>query len=106
MDLRSRFQIASTVGGVENMGKRPTRGQRQGPDLLLQSPPDTPLKAHRLIERLLNTINPFRRIATRCDKRAENDAAAINPAAARNWVRNLRGGVLAWPSPKRTLLCY
>lgn len=100
MDPRSRFQIASTVGGVENMGKRPTRGQWQGPDLLLQSPPDTPLKAHRLIERLLNTINPFRRIATRCDKRAENDAAA------RNWVRNLRGGVLAWPSPKRTLLCY
>lgn len=41
-----------------------------------------------LVERLFNRIKPFRRIATRYDKLAENCLAAVKLAAVRVWLRD------------------
>jgi transposase len=44
-------------------------------------------KARNLVERFFNKIKHFRRIATRCDKLAENYLAALKLVAVRLWLR-------------------
>ncbi len=39
-----------------------------------------------LVERFLNKVKQFRRIATRCDRNPENFLAAIKLASIRIWI--------------------
>lgn len=44
-------------------------------------------KDRQLIERFFNKIRKFRRVATRCDKLAENFLASLKLACVRIWLR-------------------
>lgn len=44
-------------------------------------------RARNAVERLVNRLKHFRRVATRCDKTARNHLAAVTLAAVRIWVR-------------------
>ncbi|WP_420393527.1 hypothetical protein [Acuticoccus sp.] len=44
-------------------------------------------RPRNLVERRLNTLEPFRRVATRFDKLARDFIPAVAPASSRPWLR-------------------
>ncbi len=66
----------------------PSRSNRTEPRTL-----DTAVQATRdWVERFFKRIKEFRRVATRCDKRARNFLSAAIPAATRYLMRGLARG--------------